>query len=345
MAELKKCNADEIEALISATPDSGVCKLSKKEYYITRRIEIRARHGLTLDGNGAKIITRYKNNAHPTESSELFLIEGCEDVMLCNIVADTDVPVNVSATVESVDKERGSAIFKIDDNFQINGDEQLTFFDSIDGDGSPDWLLHHYFLHPDRSVETVMQREILLANTYWSAKYDYLGERRFRVYFPLEERKLEKTFAGQRVSIRHTDKGPGAIVLKNSDRTVLRDITLHSVPGMAVIVLPRCTDLSIERMHVIPAKESGCYFACNFDGIHVAGLGGKLILKDCNFFGMGDDSLNVHSTMGTLTAILGEKSFKCNYCKKSRNGELGDSWCREGLCTTSETRLRILFIR
>lgn len=47
------------------------------------------------------------------------------------------------------------------------------------------------------------------------------------------------------------------------------------------------------------------------------GLCGKLTMKNCDFDGLGDDALNVHSS----TVVDAENGIiKCNYCKKDRMG-------------------------
>ena len=331
MNSTRVCSADQLEEWIASTPNGGVCRIPQGEYYLTRRVEIRNRRDLTIDGNGSRIVTKYQNNADYSHSSDGFLIEDSDGVTLENFVVETDVAPNIRGVVEEVDLDGETLVVKVDDEFPMKGDEVLMSTESLDDEYDyPTHDVHYFARHPDPSIITVMQGEIYLAVTYGSAPYEYLGNNRFRMYFPKGKGKMKGARVGMPINIRHTMYGPGVFVLRNSNRTVLRDITIHATAGMGIIVLPRCEDLTVERVRFVPKEGSRIPLACNCDGIHATGLGGKLILSDCVFDGMGDDPLNVHATAGTVTGILDDHTVKCNYCKKRPDGILPAKWCAEG---------------
>ena len=331
MNPIRECSADKIEEWIAATPTGGVCKLPQGAYYLTRRVEIRGRQNIVIDGGGSQIVAKYRSNADYTHSTDVFLVENCDGVTLQNFVIDTDVAPNIRGKIEEIDFEGESIVVKVDDSFPMRGDEVLMATEALhDEYDYPTHDVHHFARNPDQSIVTVMQGEIHLAITYGSASYDYLGDNRFRICFPNEKSAMRGAKLGMTVNVRHTMYGPGVFVLRNSNRTVIRDVTLHATAGMGIIVLPRCEDLTVERVRFIPKEGSRIPLACNCDGMHVTGLGGRLILRDCVFDGMGDDPLNVHATAGTVTSILGEGTVKCNYCKKRPDGVLPAKWCAAG---------------
>jgi hypothetical protein len=325
------CRAEELETLINATPSGGVCRLENKEYFLSRRVVIRNKTNLVFDGNGAKIVTLYVNNDDYEKSADAFLLDGCQGVTLKNFTLQTSAPANVTATIEEINLEENSLLLRVAPTFSMRGDEVLMAITSVDEEDSTDIRVHLYALHPDPNVVTLIQNEILLANTYASANYEYLGDNLFNVKFPKNNPSPKTAKLGARVCIRHTVYGPSAITLKNSDDTVLKDITLHSTPGMGVMVLTRCHNLTIDGLRMLRREGDGTLMSCNCDGLHVTGLTGKLVLKNSVFDGLGDDALNIHSTAATATTVdLKNRRIQCNYSKKRPDGKLAESWCRAG---------------
>ena len=323
------CNSDELENLINSTPDGKVCNLEKKEYYLTRRVQIKNKNNITVDGTGAKIITKFVNSADYTKSADAFLIEDCKNVTLQNFVFDTDVPVNMTLYVEDFNEKERTITFKADDSFEATGKEELIAFGSIDEEGSYDYKLHRYCAHPNNAnMAQLMQDEILLLAVYSGVEYDYLGNGRYKIVFNNQD--YSKVFKGQKVCARHTMYGPCVITVRNSDDTCLKDITINSAPGMGIIVLARSNNMVIDGLKMVLPKGSKSLMAGNCDGIHLAGLTGKFVLKNSVFDGLGDDALNIHATAGTVTDILSDNKIKCNYCKKSNDGILPKRWCRKG---------------
>ncbi len=321
------CNAAELENLINSTPDGGVCVLPKKEYYIERQVVIKNKKDITVDGNGALVISKYDNTKDYTASVDAFLIDGCNNVTFGNLVMDTSVPANVTATVMEINRDEKWVVLKVDNNFEMYGNEVLMSFNTMDSEGSPDYHMNYYSKHPDPNIVTLILGEILLANTYASAKYDYLGNNTFKVYFGIINNSLCE---GERMCIRHTMYGNSAITLKDSNDTVINNITMHHVPGMAIIVLPRCKNLTVDGLKVVSGGKWESLMPGNCDGIHLTGLYGDFVMKNCVFDGMGDDALNVHATAGTITELIDENNIRCGYCKKGPDGVLPERWCEEG---------------
>lgn len=318
------CNAKELEDLINSTPDGTVCVLPKKEYYLARQVIIKNKNGVTLNGNGALIISDYVNSGDYSESVDAFLIDGCDDFTISNLVMDTSVPTNITATVKEINREEKWVILDVDKEFEIHGNEVLMAFNTMDSEGSPDYHMNYYSKHPDPNIVTLILGEILLANTYSSARYDYLGDNRFKVFFHTINDAL---CIGERMCIRHTMYGNSAITLKDSNNTTIKDITMHHVPGMAVIVLPKCKDLTVDGLRIVTKEGGNCLMPGNCDGIHLTGLCGKFIMRNSVFDGMGDDALNVHATAGTITELINEGKIRCGYCKKGPDGVLPERWC------------------
>lgn len=324
-----KCFADYIEEKIKETPNGGVCSLPYGEYYIERHINIENRKNITVDGNGSVIVSHYNNGSSQKPTSDVFHIFGCKGVRLCNFVFETDTPVNITGTVESIETDNNSYILSVLPDFKVTGREIFMMQNGCDGDGSFDKRPEYYCADPDKNKIGLLAGEIVLYGIYTGCKYDYLGNNRYNVSMP--EPTVKKLRIGQTICVRHSSYGPVSILIKNSDDTAIENVTIYSAGGMGIIVLPRSENLYLENYNVVLPENSKQMMSGNCDGIHIAGLCGKLTMKNCNFSGLGDDALNIHSTAATVTAVNTENGvIKCNYCKKSPNGILSPDWCKKG---------------
>ncbi len=324
-----KCFAEYIEEKINTTPDGGICSISKGKYYIERRINLVNRKNIVIDGNGSVIVSHYNNGSSDKPTCDVFHITGCKDIKLCNFILETDTPVNVTGTVESINPDENSYVLSVLSDFKVTGKEIFMMQNSCDKDGSFDKRPEYYCADPDKSKTALLAGEILLAGIYTGCKYDYLGNNRFNVYLP--EWAIKCLTVGQTICVRHSSYGPVSIFIKNSDDTFIENLTIYSAGGMGIIVLPRSENLYLDNYNLVLPENSKRIMSGNCDGIHITGLCGKLTMKNCDFEGLGDDALNIHSTAATVTAVDIENGIiKCNYCKKRPDGILSPDWCNKG---------------
>lgn len=108
---------------------------------------------------------------------------------------------------------------------------------------------------------------------------------------------LKGSSVGQRVAMAcGSNYGQNIIIYSASasgvQNTVFEDVTVANSFGMVMLV-KGATNLTLERFRVDDGDTNTIYTA-SVDGIHVAALGGKLTMKDCEFNGLADDILNVH---------------------------------------------------
>ena len=108
---------------------------------------------------------------------------------------------------------------------------------------------------------------------------------------------LKGSSVGQRVAMAcGSNYGQNIIIYSSSasgvSNTVFEDVTVANSFGMVMLV-KGATNLTLERFRVDDGDTNTIYTA-SVDGIHVAALGGKLTMRDCEFNGLADDILNVH---------------------------------------------------
>lgn len=193
----------------------------------------------------------------------------------------------------------------------MDGGQTIFAMNSMDEDGSPDYILASYEKSP----------------------YEVLENDEVRIFGSENLRKsISKLPVGERICFRY---GLGnfhylknsAITFENCKNVSILDITVHSSAGYMIVAFPRCENFRIERYRVECPKGSNRLMASNIDGIHLLGVGGSVTMKDCFFDGLGDDALNIHSTAGFITEA-DENSVKV--INKRFDIPMDKNWCRKG---------------
>ena len=103
---------------------------------------------------------------------------------------------------------------------------------------------------------------------------------------------------GSHVIVRHQVYGYDAFVFRSCADVRLEDVTVHAVPGMAVIGW-QSRDITIQRIKVTPA--AGGWMSATADAMHFGGCRGLITVEDSEFAGMGDDAINIHGMYGLVT--------------------------------------------
>lgn len=115
-------------------------------------------------------------------------------------------------------------------------------------------------------------------------------------------RTTTKNLEGKTLYVWHTFHSRPAILIENATKTHIKDVTVHSQPGMG-ITAHDSEDILIERLKVVPAE--GEYMSTNTDATHFASCRGKLRLDGCMMVGMGDDGINCHSYYHNIIELEG----------------------------------------
>ena len=102
---------------------------------------------------------------------------------------------------------------------------------------------------------------------------------------------LPKRLEGATLAALHSFHFRPAILIQDSQQTTLRDVTIHSQPGMGIVGF-NSTDILLSHLSVCP--PDGYRFSTNTDATHFACCRGLIRFDGCYFNGQGDDATNVH---------------------------------------------------
>lgn len=84
---------------------------------------------------------------------------------------------------------------------------------------------------------------------------------------------------------------------------VLRDITVNHTTGCGVVATI-VNNLVIDNVDYIPRRDKGRVFSAVDDAFHLTNCSGRVIMRNCDIDGQGDDALNVHGRYCKVMGIL-----------------------------------------
>ena len=125
----------------------------------------------------------------------------------------------------------------------------------------------------------------------WHEQKEWLNDTTIRVFSGAKPR------LGDLCILRHSAHYRPGILIKESKKITLADVTIHSQPGMGVVG-HRSQDIILRNLQVIP--EPGSVMSTNTDATHFTSCKGRIVLDACKFGGQGDDCTNIHNYYYTL---------------------------------------------
>ena len=325
-------DAKALQAAIDATPDGGTVQLPDGEIRLEGSVSVVGRTNLTVrGGTGTVVVLHYSPWNEPVGLiTPHFLVKNGSGVSFENFRVTTDNPVNASGRVVSKNPVDCTYEAEIDPQFPVTGREHVYGSDTFDEEGMPDYAIETY---DDRNVRTqllpdgkggVLPRIIGL-------DYEVVGSQRIRVKAP-DAAALGRLRVGHRILYRHTIYGHSVFVVDASRDTAFRDVWIERCPSFGATILPLSENILFERFRIQSPKDDRALYAANADGIHVVGLAGRLVLRDCHFRGLGDDALNVHAKVAEIESFDPATGAISVLCRDSSGGKarLPRGWARPG---------------
>ena len=282
LPNIKECQKEQLFKLFLDVEDDTMIVFEEGTYQMDCQFLIANKKKLTLCGDKTTFVSHYDIQMKVADTPGMFLFRGCENLTICDIEVTTDNPTNTTGRVISKDIEGGTYVFRPLCRGAITGQERIMAQNSFDEEGTPDYHLYCY-----------------LKNFY-----DVLENGDIRIHVTEEpQEQLQRLEVGQLVSLRHIVYGKEFFIFEDCKNVKMEDVTVYSSPGPTVRVLPRCSDFLFEKFSVRLPEGSERLYAANADGLHIKGLAGQLILKECYFEYLGDDALNIHSRATVVTKV------------------------------------------
>ena len=309
-------NTSKIKSLISNAKANTVIDFPKGTYYISTGFSLSGKSRLCLRGNGSTLIaTSYapaKNMLSAMSgynNSLLFQLSNCSGVTIEGFTLDfrahTACDGEIIAVSGSTTTFRAYSEFLSGDKTPVAGGELVASASLFDANGN--LLDGEAYLSTDTSnIKTLTK----------------VSSDTFSIPVKLGA-------VGQHISVRLAAGAANSPMFygTGNQNMTFRNLTVRSNPS-AVFYLPSSNrDFCFDGITVAPAADSRQLFGSNEDVIHVKGMRGKLVVKNCTFKGLGDDALNVHARVSTITAVSGATVTGYD---KFENKSLDSSWATKG---------------
>lgn len=161
--------------------------------------------------------------------------------------------------------------------------------------------LHLLVRNPDSIHSEIGGEKATTAPELGNTPHASLGNNRFRIFNPNDS--ICHLHPGMNGTILHTKYGLSCFLFRNCTNVTVDSIHIQDFGGMGYVVLPRCRDFTFRNLRFAPVNRQFTPYSCTVDAIHITGIGGKLVLEDCFFDGIGDDTLNVHVPVLRIKSI------------------------------------------
>ncbi len=307
----------DVQRALDVAPGGAEIRFAAGDYPIDTELVVTNRRDLLIRGEtGARFVIRFEPVEARKRSAQGFICRNLKGITFENLAFTTDRPVNCNGTVVAVDAANDHYDVLVDEGFPLDTRQVFASTDTVTADGTPDGVIQSY---DDTPYEIVGARTIRVRGPRrsWSSqwRYDYA-----------------RLKPGQRIVYRYMKSGRHMFRLSDCDDMVFRDVTLERYASFGVRICARSRNATFERFTVRAPKGARELMPGNVDGIHVQGMSGELVLRDCHFRGLGDDALNVHSLAGfvkTYDPVTGAIDIR----RHDRHaGEIlhDDAWARAG---------------
>jgi parallel beta-helix repeat protein len=218
-------------------------------------------NGLTIDGRGSEFLMH--------GSTALFWFGNCKGLGIRDFIVDWDrPPFSLGKVIAAEGNHFDVEVFP---EYPVKGGEPVGAF-------------------MDYDPKTRLPIRLGLDEYYTAEKTELLREQVLRVHLKHEARIKPGVLA----LLRHQVYGPSALVCSRCTDVSVKDVTVHTVPGMGFIGSV-CTNITLERFKVMPRPGSGHIMSATADATHFSGCKGLIRMDGCEYEGMGDDGVNIKS--------------------------------------------------
>lgn len=295
--------SEKLQTLINRLPDDCELIFPAGRYYVPKVVTVRGKKGLTIKGEGATIVAYFAPSGDPAENNDVFHFSDCDDLTVTGFHFTTGNPVNCTGKVTAVDNSAHTYDVRINDEFPITGYEHFWGTDTFDSEGMPDYVIETY---ENVTTVDVTGSDGKPFRKFVGTKYEVIGKQTIRVTVD-EKRDISRLTVGHDILFRYIIYGNSVFAFASCNRVTLSHLEIERCASMGAVVGPRSSDFTFEDFNIRTPETSSALYAANADGIHILGLSGFLHMKDCDFVGLGDDALNIHSKAYEVKSLKGNR--------------------------------------
>lgn len=269
---------------ITNIPEDSEIVFDCNKYLLAKPIVFKDLHNVKINGNNSLFLNTAFNEFDEEYQPfvGVFRFENCTNIEICNIKIDYDKPLNITGKIIEVGNEYID-VELIDELASITGFELITTVDSFDEDFTPNIKLAH-------STSSFYKTKKIASNV-------------LRIYCPIQNATVGEMMYGSMKM-----KCASVFEMIECKEVYFHDIRIYSAPRMVFYISPSSKNYVFERVVCKVPEHSKRIISTNADVIHVGGIEGKIVIKDCEFIGLGDDAINVHSCAAKAISFIDENT-------------------------------------
>ncbi|MEQ8548705.1 MAG: right-handed parallel beta-helix repeat-containing protein [Cyclobacteriaceae bacterium] len=249
-----------------------------------------------VSGNGAEFI--FHGQTMP------FLFDGCEAVVVSDLVLDWDIPFTFLGEVIAVNEEEGwRDIMPFTDGFSWKLKRGRINFPDVDGFSYKD-------LGSTLPFDVIEKRPVHGA---WDVESDpERVEQRPNGALRMYEKLRYYPPVGSLLSSkgdREHDRYAPAFDFKSSSNIELNGIIIHHALGMGFL-FERSENIKLLNCGIYLREGTNRVISTTADATHFANCKGSILIENCTFENMLDDGTNVHGTYVEVDQVLDSRSVR-----------------------------------
>lgn len=309
--ESAKANTGALKKLIKSCPEGSTINFSSGKYYFASDrgcISIASKKSLSLVGDNAVIINTSFDPTVPVtdktyHDSMTVDIYNSENIRIEGLDFDYYRYTQVCGTI--VEKDTGKTVIEVDPRF-------------IDGTDKP--------AITGKEIATA----VAVLDKNGAAIYDYCAVDKYDSWLDGNKLYIIGSFGevGKDAVVRfNISTAPEFYAQAVSSLTVER-VHSYSAPGETFFMSGEGnSNFNFKQVIIAPPEGAAWRWGSNVDGIFLNCMRGEVNVIDCKFVGMGDDSLNVHSSAAKVISVDGDK-ITLNYGYD--NSAVNSTWAQKG---------------
>ncbi len=293
-------NGTKLKNSMSSCSDGTTYVFPEGTYYVdtavsifgsvTKGMYLSGKDDITIRGVNATVVnTSYDNtNKSYSYNSGIISANDCNNLTIEGLSFDYQDFTSVQGVLES--KGSGSVTLLLDEKFTngtyknaLTGGEFVVSVNQLTDTGTP----------VNEAVNTNGYTATLSGNRYTISGID---------------NGIVNSLSVGKTIVARFSIGTAALPtfsLQNINGLTVTDVNVYSTAADTFYATGANSDFTFRRLNIAPKSDSPTYWASNVDGIHLLGIGGDIIIDDCTFKGMGDDSLNSHSRAAKVNGVSG----------------------------------------
>ena len=262
-----------------------------KYYFRTdKSIMLDGLKNVLIDADGAQFIFENPNYFHIVNCN-------CIEIRGLGITWNLDVSRLASLVkIRNASKESHSFELEFTELYEVSADIPIMAFTKYDSEtltpGTRQDFKENYVYQFPGSIKTV----------------EKTGHNVLKV---THDGSLDNYTDGEVYLLRHHVYGGNAFNVYNTSNITFSGIKLYAVAGMGWLIENRSEHFQLLGCVIgLDPEHDDNRISTTADGVHIANTNGKFRISGCDFSFMGDDDVNVHDNIATVTDKLDEKTVE-----------------------------------